>query len=130
MGYRRSRKLYDLTFEEFPDLEMRCTGLPIGDLLEILQLAEALGAKPDKEKADDLFGRFADHIVSWNYQDEDGNDLKPTLETLQGEDTDFVVKLISGWAGAIAGAPDPTKAADGAAGVEASIPMSSPAGST
>ena len=129
MSYRRSRKLYDLTFEEFPGLEMRCTGLPIGDLLEILQLAEALGAKPDTTKIDDLFGRFASRIVSWNYEDEDGKPLEPTLETLKGEDSDFVLKLLNGWAGAIAGAPDPTKAAaDG--GLEGSIPMSSPAGST
>ena len=126
-GYRRSRKLYDLTFEDFPGLEMRCTSLPVGDLLEILQLAESLGARPKPEQVDDLFGRFAEHIVSWNYEDEEGAALKPDLETLKGEDFDFVTKLISGWAQAIAGAPDPTKAAAGG-DLEAGIPMSSPAG--
>ena len=133
MGYRRNRKTYHLKFEEFPGLEIRARSVPIGDLLDILQLAEALGSKPDRAKADQLFGTFASRIESWNYQDEDGNDLPPTLETLTGEDSDFVLKLIGGWAQAVGGGgTDPTKAgANGkAAALEASIPMTGPAGTT
>jgi hypothetical protein len=125
MGYKRNRKLYRLQYEDFPGLEVTARSVSIGKLLDILQLAGDLGAKPDKAKADELFGAFAERIVSWNYEDEDGKPLEPTLETLQGEDSDFVLKLISGWAQAIAGTPDPTAAGNGAmADLEASIPMS------
>lgn len=124
MGYRRNRKTYKLTFEEFPGLQVTARSIPVGDLLEILQLAGEMGKNPSTEQVEQLFARFAAQIEEWNYEDEGGQPLKPTVETLMGEEMDFVLKLINGWAGAVAGTPDPTTAAaNGAAGVAASIPM-------
>lgn len=131
MGYRRQTKLYKLAFEEFPGLEITARSASIGELMEILQLADAVASKPTPEQADKLFGGFADHIVSWNYEDEDGNPLPATLETLKGEESGFVTRLIAGWAQAISGADVPLAQASAGRSrnqVEESIPMSSPAG--
>jgi hypothetical protein len=134
MGYRRSRKVYKLAFEEFPGLEITTTSASVGELMEILELAGAMATKPDPDQMDMLFGAFAGHIREWNYEDEDGNPLKPTLETLKGEDSDFVTKLIAGWAQAISRADVPLAPASSGTSrnpVEESIPMaaaSSPAG--
>jgi hypothetical protein len=127
MGYRRNRKTYHLTFEEFEGLEVTVRSVPVGELLDILKLLQETGQQPGQAQVRRLFGAFAKQIVSWTYEDEDGKPLPASVDTLMGEEFDFVLRLINAWTEAIAGTPpDPTT---GTAGVqEGLIPASSPAG--
>ncbi len=109
-GFRRSRKVFDMTFEEFPGLQVKAKSVPIGSMLEVLKLAGSISAKtvPASEDIEQLFGWFASRIVSWNYTDEDGGDLPPTVQTLLDDDFDFVMKLIMGWVSAVSSSLVPT----------------------
>lgn len=130
-GFRRKRKVFKLTYEEFDGLEIMARGLPVGEMLDILKIAAGMGSQPSKEQVTELLSAFADQIQSWTYLDEDGNPLPPTVETLLAEDDfGFVMKLVNGWVEAIAGTPDPTAppGTGTAAGLEASIPMTPPPG--
>lgn len=130
-GYRRKLKIFDMAFEEFPDLEIKARSVPVGKLLEILKLADSIKAgQAGQETVNELFGWFADRIVSWTYLDEDGSPLPPTLETLLSDDFDFVIKLVMGWVNALTSALVPTTPDPGGTSsrdpVEESIPMTSP----
>lgn len=128
MGYRRSRKTYHITYEEFPGLEIDMRSVPVGDLLDVLQLTADMGKQPTKAQMRKLFSAFTEQIVSWTYEDEDGKPLPPAVETLMAEDDfGFVVKLITGWVRGVTGQQDPTAGSE-ASGVEASIPMTAAAG--
>lgn len=130
-GFRRKRKVFKLEFEEYDGLEVQVRSVPIRKLLDILQLADAMTGKPTQEQVNGLFGWFADRIISWTYQDEDGNPLPATLETLLDDDFDFVLMMVMAWVKAVSAIAIPTVEAAGPGGgdpVEASIPMSSPAG--
>ena len=132
MGYRRSPKVYQLSYEQFPGLEITARSVPVGELLDILKLADSMAAEPSQQKIAKLFKWFADKIIAWNYEDEDGKPLEPTLKTLQGEEFDFIIALITGWVKAISSAAVPlAQASNGMSRrdpVEESIPMSSSAG--
>lgn len=128
-GFRRSRKVFDMTFEEFPGLQIKAKSVPIGSMLEVLKLAGSISAKavPAQEDIERLFGWFASRIVSWNYTDEDGGDLPATVETLLDDDFDFVMKLIMGWVSAVSSSLVPTMpgpdSSSSRSPLEESIPM-------
>lgn len=127
MGYKRSLKVFDMTFEEFPGLEVRARSVPVGKLMEVLRLTDSIrGGDTGEEAVSELFGWFSGRIVSWNYQDEEGHDLPPTLETFLEDDFDFVMKLVMGWVNALTSALVPTTPGAGATSsreMESSIPM-------
>lgn len=131
-GFRRKRKVFKLTFEDYEGLEVEVKSVPVRKLLDVLQLADAMTGKPTQEQVEELFGWFADRIVSWNYEDEDGNPLPATLDTLLDDDFDFALKMVMAWVQAVSAITVPSieAPANGTTPdpLEASIPMSSPAG--
>jgi hypothetical protein len=134
VGYRRNRKVYRLTFEDHEGLEVMVRSVSVGKLMGVLQLADAMTAKPSQDQIDELFGWFAARIISWNYEDEAGEPLPPTLETLLDDDFDFVLRMVMAWVRAVSRVDFPLAPASAngtrADPVEASIPMSSPAGTS
>lgn len=126
-GYRRSLKIFRIEYEEFGGLEVQARSVPIGKLLTVLKLADSIKAVPSQDDIEELFGWFADRIISWTYLDEDGEPLPPTLQTLLDDDFDFVLKLVMGWVRALTTTLVPTTPGDGPTPsrdpVETSIPM-------
>ena len=94
MGFRREPKTFLLVFDD-PDLaglEVRARSLSIGELED-----------------DDLqvYESFAAALVSWNLEDEDGNSLPATLETVRSyPDVGFMNALASAWIKAVTGVDD------------------------
>lgn len=127
-GFRRNLKVFEMSFEEYEDLQVKVRSVPIGQLLDVLKLADAVkGGDLQQEAVNELFGWFAARIVSWTYQDEEGEPLPPTQETLLADDFDFVMKLIMAWVSAVTSSLVPTTPGPGDTSsrdpVETSIPM-------
>ncbi|MGR6923083.1 hypothetical protein ACU635_53265 [[Actinomadura] parvosata] len=132
MGYKRPTKVYKLVFAEDDDmagLEVRARSMSTGALLDMAPLLDLkLSASPTAEEMEsiaELLEKFAQVLVSWNLEDEDGQPVPATLEGLLDQDIDFVIRIIMAWADAISGvpAPLPQTSPDGEPSLAASIPM-------
>jgi hypothetical protein len=122
MGYKR--KAYTLVWPEGHDLhglEVTTKGLPVKKLFELVQLSDQLTGGGDTGEmvtvADKLFAGFAERLVSWNLEDDDGTPVPATLEGVQDQDMDFMVSLIMTWMNEVAN-------------VDAPLPQASPPGAT
>lgn len=150
MGYKRN-KVYLLTFDdpEFEGLEIRCKGASIGavtgavsftnwtdkdftpemakDLPRVVRILA--GCSVDCiEKHDELpegQTHYANRIVSWNLEEEDGTAVPANYEGLLSQDIDFVMAVCFAWMDGVVGTPGPLDGNSLAGGqsVEALIPM-------
>ena len=112
MGFRHQPRTYLLTFEDpaLEGLEVRARSLSIGELQSDEPVVES----------------FAHALVSWNLEDEDGNPLPATLETLRTyPDIGFINGLTKAWIDAVTGVDDELgkDSTSGETFPEASIPM-------
>jgi hypothetical protein len=106
--FRRERKLFEITFED-PDLEgfeVTMKGVSLGKFVEITALASALEAPGGRttENIEKQFTLLADHLVDWNYSDDDG-DQPASYDGLKQMDFADVMKLMYGWMSALATVP-------------------------
>lgn len=123
MGYRR--KSYVLKWPEDHDLhglEVTTKGLPVRELYELVQLSSQLtdgtaDVKTTVAVADELFAKFAERLVAWNLEDDDGTPVPATLEGVKDQDMDFMTSLIMTWMDAVASVDNP-------------LPQTSPPGAT
>lgn len=130
MGYRHNRKTYKLVFEdpELDGLVVRVKSTSVGNLLDIMGLL-AMNVddirREDLSQLDHLFRSFAEALVEWNVEDDDGTPVPPTYEGVRGQDTDFVIDVIRVWYEALSGVPGPLPAtsSDGGPSLEQSMPM-------
>ncbi len=67
----------------------------------------------------------ASHMVAWNREDEDGNALPPTMESLEDEEPSLINLIIDRWTDAVAGVAAPLEqpSNSGGSAPEESIPM-------
>ena len=94
MGFRHQAKTFLLTFDdpELQGLEVRCSSLSIGELND------------DDIK---LFESFANHLISWNLEDENGDPIPTTLKAIEDyPDIDFVTSMANAWMNAVIGIDD------------------------
>jgi hypothetical protein len=126
-GYRPEPKTYRLTFPDHPGLEVTCGSPSLGDLLEILSLADAVTTTAiTKEQAVGLFGWFARFLTEWNLEDAEGAPVPKTLEGILTQDFGFVLNMVMAWVKGIAGVapPLPAGSSNGASsGPVPSLPM-------
>lgn len=126
MGYKRKTKIYDLDFAgtEQDGLEIRIRGLNL-DQINTMQ-TDQLGNSPEGRRR--LMAFFAEQLINWNMEDDDGQALPPTLDSIRTLDFEEFDSIIGAWGTAVAGvdAPLPQTSADGQPSVEASIPMAPP----
>lgn len=129
MGYKRTPRVYKLVFEdeEYRGLEVKVRSMPLGQFMEVAELAD--GAENDQEKAKKLFQAFAAALVEWNLE-EDGPDGNPwpvpaDLDGLLRQDLEFVFYLIKEWMTAISGVNGPLagSSTSGSNALEASLQM-------
>ncbi len=127
MGYRREPKIYKLTFVD-PDMEgliVRAKSTSVRQFLEIQAMADATEASDGVKGMQTLFATFAGVLVSWNLEDENGQELPTTVDTLLEQEFGFVMQIVMAWIEAVAGVPDQLgKASTGGSPLlEASLPM-------
>lgn len=138
MGYRPEKTVYALAFEDgrHDGLEVYATSVPVGDLLDMIDLALQLGSTTGRNKRDpehmkvirDLFTGFAKALVSWNLEDGNGDPVPATLEGLHSQDLDLVLEIIGAWMSSI-GSVSPDLGKDSNSGLrfpEGSLPMEIP----
>lgn len=125
-GFRAGRKTYRLVFEDGHDLAglvVRARSVGTGEFFELSKLADQ-GSFGLDEGAE-LIARFAQHLVDWNLEDEDGVPVPATAEGLNSQDFDLVIAVIMQWMDAVAGvsAPLARPSPGGVPSLVESIPM-------
>jgi hypothetical protein len=129
-GYQRTPKVYKLVFTdpEYDGLIVRVRSIKIGELRELLGLASAVAGGQvdlaDASKVDRLFGVFADALLDWNLEDDQGRPVPANLEGVSTQDADFISEIVREWMKVfqVAG-PLGNGSSDGAKSLEASLPM-------
>jgi len=111
MGYKPTKKVYELNFTDFPGLEITATSTALGKLLHLGTLNVQLN-EPDEAKKMELFSTFASCLTAWNVDHpalNDGEEVCPhcglaedvrmpcTVTSLLCLDLDFIMPLIFGW---------------------------------
>lgn len=111
MGFKKPVTLYKLLFDgtEYDGLEIVTKSLSVGEMQEITK--ESVGVLSDGvhsvlgkvEASEALLKRFADSIVSWNLEDEDGTPIVVSLATVLEQDAAFIHAIVTAWMKATAG---------------------------
>lgn len=106
MGCRRNPKLYKLRFadDDYAGLEITLRSLTIGEMRQVR------GSSDDEDDSDVLVRMtrmIAQQMVSWNREDETGQPLPPTYESLEGEEPSLINLIIDQWTQAVSGVPAP-----------------------
>lgn len=132
MGYKRTRKVYNLVFddEDMQGLEVKARSMPLGELMEMANVIDNMNAA-SLEEVNEMLSTFADVLISWNLEDEDGVTVPPTVEGLYAQDTEFVFSIIGSFVNAVSGVPAPLEqpSPGGEPSLAASIPMDVPSAS-
>lgn len=141
MGYRAQARQFNISFEDREGLEVRAASTSLGNLMDLLDLAQMDGKfKPeDRVRLDRLFQLFMDCVREWNLEheelrrDEDGQvigqEWVPTPRTVEGlkkHDFGFVLDLVFAWMDGVTGSqkgPLEPNSDDGRPSLEVSIPM-------
>jgi hypothetical protein len=115
MGFRLSR-VYALRFEgALEGLEVDIKATSVGTVLEMR------GAENDRAMAELL----AAHILRWNYENEAGEPLEPTVDNLLALEAVVFARIVREWHRAASGVTSPLDppSTDGEQSQEQSIPM-------
>lgn len=95
MGYRLPPKVTKMTFDVYPDLEVKVISwIPMADLLRVQKALVTL----DEEDMQEV-GRFflAEVLADWNLEDADGNPISPTEECMSEVPSQLVLTLLRAW---------------------------------
>lgn len=130
MPYTVKRKILNLQFadEELEGLEVRAHSVSFGKLLEVADQAQMMREKAGLSEVRGLLEMFANALVSWNAQDEDGQPIPATMDGMLDQDVDWVLTVVLAWFDAMVSVPDPLerKSTSGKQYPEVSIPMDVP----
>lgn len=101
MGYQRPAYKLKFADAEFDGLEVRAKGMPLDDLLilsEVSQMDLSGGVSTiDRKKIDRVLETFASALVSWNYEDTDGEPVPATIEGLRQADFRMQFTLLASY---------------------------------
>lgn len=128
------RKVLHIKFEDHEGLDVYVRSVSVKRALRLMRLAgEMDGAKPEQQAEKDveeLFGAFADRVVSWSLVEDDETPVPVSLDALLDWDFDVALEMVLTWIQQATSVSVPTAAparpATGA--MEASIPMASASG--
>ena len=130
MGYTPKRRVFRLLFEdeEYDGLVVKVRSTSVGRLLEFmgfLAMDTDELTPADVEKITGLFEAFAEVLVEWNVQEEDGQAVPATLDGVRTQDAPFVMAIMRVWFQAVTTAPAPLPAtsSDGAPSAVPPLPM-------
>lgn len=121
-GFRR-KKTYLLEWpegHEYHGLQIRTRPVALGAMLEIVERSD-----DDKTALRELFQRFADVLVWWNLEDDNGAPIPATFEGMETADVDMLTDVIKAWQTLVVGVSGPKEqpSSAGSQSVEGLIPM-------
>jgi hypothetical protein len=127
MGFRKEPTLYRLKFEDesFEGLEVMAKSVPLKDFLALNKMSSETDSAKQVEQSEALFRKFAEALISWNLEDENGKPVPTTYNGLVSQEMAFVTEIIKAWMDAIASVPKTSKSNSNGSGTypEVSIPM-------
>lgn len=127
MGYKPSRKTFNIHYEQFPGLEILTYGMTNDEMLGFrIELDPRAMMGKSKVEQLELLTPFVSKVIKWNLEHPDvfaGNDPRddipcPTCGAMPGDevpvsaeallcfDTSFLVPLLYGWMKGVAGIDD------------------------
>ncbi len=129
MGFKR--KTYKLKWPEGHDLhglEIRLAGMNMEELQTLASMKEAAQEaqqSKDISQITPLFDLFADKLISWNYEEDDGTPIAATAEEVRKLDITVFIPAVLGWTDAVASVASPLKKSSSSGEVPqgVSIPM-------
>ena len=132
----QKRKTLHLTFEDKPELEIYVRSVNVRRALSLMRLADKLtgGEVTDMAEAEkvtnELFGAFADRVISWTLEEDDDTPVPVSLDSLLDWDFDDAIQWVLTWIqkATSVSVPTATPANGTGTGLEASIPMASASG--
>jgi hypothetical protein len=102
MGYRRVPVIY--TLDKIPGEEgliVRMKTISFGKVRRIIALMD--DETGDDSVMDEISDQVSKALVSWNLEDEEGDEVPATVEGMEGQDFDLVLKIVNSWLDAITG---------------------------
>jgi hypothetical protein len=117
MGYRPVKKLYRMTFVDYPGLEITAKGTSIGKLLDMAKAKLTMNDAGEETRME-IFTFFASRIIKWNLEHPEidfvnddgtstetcptcglaeGDELPATVGGLQCLELQFVMTIMFGW---------------------------------
>ncbi len=111
MGFKKKTTIYELMFAdaELEGLEVRAKSVPSGTLLDLMDAASKVDVTVKSFSPGDLLAikqlltGFAEALVSWNLEEEDGTPVPPTLESVHAQEITFIMPIVTAWMDAVAG---------------------------
>lgn len=111
-GFKPPRTVYRLDFEgtDLDGLEMRMRG---GKLAQVFATVQLVGVTDDNMTASDVaiamsqYQDLADHIIEWNYVNENDDPVAPDLEGLKSLEVRHVQMIAAAWQKAQVDIPAP-----------------------
>jgi len=126
MGFKAKLKTYLVHFDEgheFHGVEARLRGITYAEWEEMTGLD---GGDGDDNAAKSV-QRFADHLISWNLEDEQDLPVPTTLDGAKSLDHDLVAALNNAWIQTLTGVHDadplPESSPSGGPSLVESVPM-------
>jgi ABC-type multidrug transport system ATPase subunit len=101
MGFRAKRKVIVLQFaDDLEGLEVRARSQSMAELLDLTDQIALLesGGLAALSKVRGLITEFAEHLESWNLEDEDGVPVPMTAEAVLEQDPGMVIEMVLAWA--------------------------------
>lgn len=101
MGYRRVPTIY--TLNEIPGedgLIVRMKTISFGKVRRLISLMEN---DNDDNVMDEISAQVSKNLVSWNLVDENEDEIPATVEGIDDQDFDLILKIVNAWLDAITG---------------------------
>lgn len=140
MGFKPARTVYTLQFADgdFEGLEVKARSAPLGQVMELITLAEGMGDGTGisdaaaMAAARQLLLAFADVLISWNVENDDDTPVPATYEGMKAQELPLILRMVEAWIGAVAGppaAPLAQPSSGGSLSLAESLPMEQLSGS-
>lgn len=111
MGFVPPTTIYRLEFEgNYAGLEVRMRATKLGTIFEaqgLMDIDPANLRPEDAEKGVRLIEIVADHLVSWNIEDDDGTQVPASLEGLKLQEMPMIGLIFAEWQKAMTEVPGP-----------------------
>jgi hypothetical protein len=113
--------LLEFAEAEFDGLEVRMRPSTVGELLEMSEFDRS-----NKTELKAMFERFAEALLSWNLEDDNGVPVPATVDGIKSQDVDLILAIIAAWQSARTGdvsAPKEPPSSVGLPSLVESLPM-------
>lgn len=105
MARRRIPRIYELTFDgDLEGLHVKVKSIRFGKVRQLMALLDE--DDKDMEAMEAISRLLAESIVAWDFEDEDGRPIEPSLEAIDELEFTEVMAIVNKWLDEITGPGD------------------------